>query len=72
MKLVFYIQIESRFYQEKEIDSMKLSSIKNGEHFIYNGVEYEKLFGGSVSSAKNLTTNESETFFGKNKCCTTS
>ena len=44
---------------------MKLSSIKNGERFIYNGVEYEKLFGGFVSSAKNLTTNESETFFGK-------
>ena len=44
---------------------MKLNSIKNGEHFIYNGIEYEKLFGGFVSSAKNLTTNYSETFFGK-------
>lgn len=44
---------------------MKLNSIKNGEHFIYNGTEYEKLFGGSVSSARNLSTNESETFFGK-------
>lgn len=45
--------------------NMKLNSIKNGEHFIYNGIEYEKLFGGFVSSAKNLITNESETFFGK-------
>ena len=44
---------------------MKLSSIKNGEHFIWQGVEYEKLFGGFVSSAKNLTTNKTETFSAK-------
>ena len=44
---------------------MKLNNIKNGEHFVFKGVEYKKLFGGFVSSAINLTTNETEPFFGK-------
>ena len=41
---------------------MKLKSIKNGEHFIWDGVEYEKVFGGSVCSARNLTTGETVWF----------
>lgn len=44
---------------------MKLSSIKNGEHFIYDGEEYEKLFGGEVASATNVKTGERITIFGK-------
>ena len=44
---------------------MKLKSIKNGEHFIWDGVEYEKVFGGSVCSARNLTTSETVLFFEK-------
>lgn len=44
---------------------MKLSSIRNGEHFIYKDEEYEKLFGGEVSSATNVKTSERITIFGK-------
>lgn len=44
---------------------MKLSSIRNGEHFMYKNEEYEKLFGGKVSSATNVKTGERITIFGK-------
>lgn len=44
---------------------MKLSSIRNGEHFIYNGEEYRKQFGGEVASAVNINTGESITIFGR-------
>ena len=41
---------------------MKLKSIKNGEHFIWKGFEYEKEYGGFVGSARNLTTGETVWF----------
>lgn len=44
---------------------MKLSSIRNGEHFIYKDEEYEKLFGGEVASATNIKTGERILLFGK-------
>ena len=44
---------------------MKLSSIRNGEHFMYKNEEYEKLFGGKISAATNIKTGERITIFEK-------